>query len=150
MKFVIVTRLNERDPNPWLVSDLPFQVVREWEVNGEEMLTIAPCEDSEDTEEMAHYIPKSCTSPFQEKNTVAPISGFTEEEVRGTIIGGDSVLYLFWTLDGTPHEIARGYFTNDTQAENWVAEKHPRLYAGGLEMRVYDGTNPPHKDDRRE
>jgi len=68
------------------------------------------------------------------------MSGFTEEEVRGTIIGGDSYLYLFWTTDENPQEIARGYFKNDGQAESWVRMEHPGLYTRGLEMRVFDGT----------
>jgi len=45
MRIVAVTRLNRNDPNPWLVSDIHFRVIREWMSGEERMLTIVPYGD---------------------------------------------------------------------------------------------------------
>lgn len=65
-------------------------------------------------------------------------SGFTVEAVNGIIIGGDSSLYVFMSLDDPPVEYGREYFNNDFDAEEWVKANHPTEYAQGIEMRVWD------------
>lgn len=60
-----------------------------------------------------------------------------EEEVNGTIIGGYSWPYEFWTRDGKDR-IARGHFESDEEAVAWFQEKYPAEFKVGAEMRVFD------------
>ena len=68
------------------------------------------------------------------------------EEVRGTIIGGDNYSYYeFWTVKNTgypqylgPHRFAKGWFSDDEDAEQWVKENHPEHYKDGVEMRCFE------------
>lgn len=67
--------------------------------------------------------------------------GMTEEEVRGIIIEvpEPKKLYKFYMeVAGVPHQIDRGWFLNDADAEAYVRNTHPRAYARGIEMRVFD------------
>lgn len=64
-----------------------------------------------------------------------------DEEVRGTIIGGDppaAYRYEFWTKVAPPQMIARAWFDNDAEAAAWFTSHDPDSFARGLEMRVWD------------
>ena len=66
MKTVKVVKRNDQDPNPWLVSDLPFTVHDEFTGHdGELAFIIAPfgCR-KEYLEDQKHQIPANHTLPF--------------------------------------------------------------------------------------
>ena len=69
IKRVKVIRENRSDPNPWLVSDLPFSVLHEWtDQYGELFYTICPYGSSaQQQEDKAHSIPASHTAPHEWK-----------------------------------------------------------------------------------
>lgn len=71
-------------------------------------------------------------------------AGCYDDDVRGTIIGGDRRHYEFWTEERDevrciwPSRIAEGEFANDDEALAWFREHYPEHFAKGCEMRVWD------------
>lgn len=63
------------------------------------------------------------------------------DDVRGVVVGGDSVMVEYWSRDGSTF-IARQFFTPsaslDDEAEAWIRENHQTWYAQGVDMRVFD------------
>ena len=64
---VKVIKYNDQDENPWLVSDLPFWVAKEWtDHQGQLIYLIFPWgSTAEQQENKAHAIPASHTAPHE-------------------------------------------------------------------------------------
>lgn len=58
------------------------------------------------------------------------------EFVRGTVIGAIQFPYEFWTVDGKTR-IAKGYFKDDHDAEEWLREYYRAEYRRGVDMRCF-------------
>lgn len=65
------------------------------------------------------------------------------EEVNGTVIGGFTRPYQFWTakpdqVTGKRRKLGEGHFEDDAEAEGWIKQRYPAEYARGIEMRCFD------------
>lgn len=61
-----------------------------------------------------------------------------DEEVNGTIIGGEQKRYRFYTETQPPEPIAGPvYFDTDQEAIDWFKRTYPAQFKAGAEMRVW-------------